>query len=244
MLSGKNIFITGASRGIGLALSKKLALLGSTITMVARNEDLLVDNLKNLPTPNNQQHKYVSYDLMSLARGEKPNSHGFLVENLENASVLVNCAGLATYKLLPKLTNDGILDVVDLNLVAPILLCKMAIPSMLRQGKLGAVPSILNISSLLSATGTAISGTTAYAALKAGLLGLTEALAKELNGKVRVNAVLPALVPETDMGKSGSASLPVVSLLDVVDTCVKVLEDESLNGKFVPADGGEFRTLN
>ncbi|SGZ50156.1 CIC11C00000003571 [Sungouiella intermedia] len=244
MLSGRNIFITGASRGIGLALSNKLALLGSTITMVARNEDLLVDNIRKLPTSKDQQHKYVSYDLMSLARGVKPNNHGFLVENLEKANILINCAGLATYKLMPKLTDDGILDVVDLNLVAPILLSKMAIPSMLKQGRRTPVPSILNISSLLSATGTAVSGTSAYAALKAGLLGLTEALAKELNGKIRVNAVLPALVPETDMGKNASANLPTVSLLDVVDTCVKVLEDESVNGKFVPADGGKFRTLN
>lgn len=211
--------------------------------MVARNEDLLTDNIRKLPTPKGQQHKYVSYDLMLLARGEKPNNHGFLLENLEKASILVNCAGLATYKLLPKLTDDGILDVVDLNLVAPILLSKLAVPSMLKQGKLTGAPSILNISSLLSATGTAVSGTAAYAALKAGLLGLTEALAEELNGKIRVNAVLPALVPETDMGSKGSSSLPKVSILDVVDTCVKVLEDESLNGKFVPADGGKFRTL-
>lgn len=245
MVLGKTAFVTGASRGIGLALSHKLALLGCTVTMVARNQDLLVDNLKKLPTPENQQHKYVSYDLMSLARGVEPDNHLLLLENLQQSSILINCAGLATYKLMPKLTTDGILDVIDLNLVAPILLSRLAIPSMVKLGRQEKVaPSILNISSLLSSTGTAVSGTVAYAALKSGLLGLTEALAKEMNGKIRVNAVLPALVKETDMGKSASASLPDVSLKDVVDTCIKVLEDDSINGKFVPADGSEFRTLN
>lgn len=245
MLSGRNALVTGASRGIGWALCQKLAHLGCTVTMVARNEDLLVDNVKKLAKPNNQNHKYVLYDLLSLARGREPEGHGFLKENLEQSSILVNCAGLATYKLISRLTTEGIVDVVDVNLVAPILLSKMALPSMLKIGRQEKItPSILNISSLLSSTGTAVSGTTAYAALKAGLLGLTEALAKEMNGKVRVNAVLPALVPETDMGKSATKSLPTVAMDDVVDTCVRVLTDEALNGKFVPADGGEFRTLN
>lgn len=245
MVLGKNALVTGASRGIGLALSNKLALLGCTVTMVARNEDLLVDNVRKLPTPNNQKHKYVSYDLMSLVKGVEPKTHLLLVENLQQSSILVNCAGLATYKLLPKLTDENILDVVNLNLIVPILLSKLAVPSMIKLGRQQKVtPSILNIVSLLSCTGTAVPGTTAYAALKAGLLGLTEALAKETNGKIRVNAVLPALVPETDMGKAASASLPTVPLKDVVGTCIKVLEDQSLNGKFVPADGGAFRTIN
>lgn len=245
MLKGRTALVTGASRGIGWAISSKLALLGCSVTMVARNEDLLIDNIKKLDNSGSQSHKYVAYDLLSLARGVEPNNHGFLVENLANSSILVNCAGLATYKLMPKLTTEGILDVVDLNLNVPILLSKMAIPSMVKLGRLQKItPSILNISSLLSSTGTAVSGTTAYAALKAGLLGLTEALAKEMNGKIRVNAVLPALVPETDMGKSAAASLPTVPLGEVVDTCVKVLEDDLVNGKFVPADGKGFRTLN
>lgn len=245
MLQGRTALVTGASRGIGLALSNKLALLGCSVTMVARNEDLLIDNLRKLPTKGDQKHNYVSYDLLLLAKGVDAPNHDSLVSHLASSLILVNCAGLATYKLMPKLTNEGILDVVDLNLNVPILLSKMAIPTMVKLGRLQKItPQILNISSLLSSTGFSVSGTTAYAALKAGLLGLTEALATEMNGKIRVNAVLPALVPETDMGKGAAALLPTVALKDVVDTCVKVLEDEKLNGKFVPADGKEFRTLN
>ncbi|KAM9908850.1 hypothetical protein OXX69_005894 [Metschnikowia pulcherrima] len=86
--------------------------------------------------------------------------------------------------------------------------------------------------------------TSPYAASKAGLLGFTESLAAELGGKIRVNAVLPALVPETEMGRSGSPKLPTVSLEEVVQACENVIMDESMNGKFVAADGKETRYLN
>lgn len=212
--------------------------------MVSRDADLLYDNCSTLSTLQGQDHHIIGYDLLKLMSGEEPNTHGFLVENLGESNILVNCAGLANYRTLPKLTNEGIVDTVGLNLVAPILLSKMAIQPMLRlQAKTKIKPSILNISSMLSSTGMSISGTVPYAALKAGILGLTEALATELNGKIRVNAVLPYLVPETDMGKAASKSLPTVALQDVVDICEKVITDDTINGKFVVADGKGYRTV-
>lgn len=244
LLSGQRALVTGASRGIGLALSQRLATLGCSVTMLARDSDMLYDNISTLSKLKKQEHKFIGYDLMHLVQGKEPDNHGFLVENLNESTILVNCAGLANYRLLPKLTNEAIVDTVGLNLIAPILLSKMAISPMLKLLKsLKVTPNIVNVSSLLSSLGVTISGTVPYCALKAGILGLTESLAAELNGKIRVNAVLPALVPETDMGKAASKNLPKVALDDVVEIFEKVVTDESVNGKFIIADGKGFRPV-
>lgn len=122
----------------------------------------------------------------------------------------------------------------------------MAVKPMIKNLRQQGTPSILNISSVLSLTGLTTPGTTLYAALKAGILGFTESLAAELNGKVRVNAVLPGLVTETDMGKNATVGgkFPIVSLEEVVDSCVEVICDETLNGQYILADGKGFRSLN
>lgn len=246
MLAGRRAVVTGASKGIGLALAKNLARLGCSVTMVARNEKLLKENLSQL-TLGGQLHNYVRFDLANLANGTESDDPGYssLVENLRGATYLINCAGLATYSLLAKTPNNVISDVIGLNLTSPIVLSKVALDPMLRLlRKTKVVPSILNISSMLSGTGNTAPGTSAYAALKAGLLGFTESLAAELNGKIRVNAALPVLVKETDMGRAASAQLKTVSLTTVVDTCTKVLTDETMNGKFVPIAGPEYTSLN
>ncbi|KAF7579717.1 short chain dehydrogenase family protein [Clavispora lusitaniae] len=247
MLIGRRAIVTGASRGIGLALSQKLAQLGCSITMVARNEDLLYENMNHLDKSHDQKHRYVSFDLMDFAREKPLEADGcdLLKENLQEATYLVNCAGVATYSLLAKTPNDVIANVIGLNLIAPTVLSKMALAPMMKLSrKTKVVPSILNVSSMLSTTGLTVPGTSAYAASKAGLLGLTESLAAELNGKVRVNAALPLLVRETDMGKGASADMPTVPLETVTEACANILMDEKLNGKFVPVDGSGFRCLN
>lgn len=247
MLAGRRAIVTGASKGIGLAIAKNLALLGCSVTMVARNEKLLQQNLDQLVCTQSQTHNIVAFDLADFARGKEACALGYvsLVENLKLATYLVNCAGVATYSLLTKTPHETITNVIDLNLTSPIILSKIALDPMMRLlRKTKVVPCILNVSSMLSTTGLTAPGTSAYAALKAGLLGFTESLAAELNGKIRVNAALPVLVKETDMGRAASDKLKTVPLSTVVDTCTKVLTDENLNGKFVPIEGPEYTTIN
>lgn len=247
MLAGRRAIVTGASKGIGFAIAQKLASLGCSVTMVARNEKLLLHNLSQLSIAEAQTHNFVGFDLADFARGKEKQAPGYslLVESLKQTTYLVNCAGIATYSLLKKTSNETITNVIDLNLTAPILLSKLALDPMMRLlRKTTVTPCILNVSSMLSTTGLTAPGTSAYAALKAGLLGFSELLAAELNGRVRVNAALPVLVKETDMGKAASDKLKTVPLATVVDTCARILTDETLNGKFVPIDGEDCSPIN
>lgn len=244
MLSGQRAVITGASKGIGNALAVRLSQLGCAITMVSRSEHLLADTLDQLSTDANQKHDYVVYDLLKLLREAGTSKTEELSNAFSESSILVNCAGVANHNLLYKLSNEAIATTLQLNLLSPILLSKMAIMPMIKHlRKTKVTPNILNISSMLSLSGVTIGGTTPYAALKSGLLGFTQSLLNELNGKVRVNAVLPGLVPETEMGKTGSKSLPSVSLADVIETCEKVIGDDKFNGDLIVADGKGFRKL-
>lgn len=244
MLAGQRAVITGASKGIGQALAIRLSQLGCAITLVSRTEQLLSDTLEQLSLGQDQVHDYVVYDLAKLMRDSGTSKVEELNKTLAESSILVNCAGVANHSLLHKLQSETIANTLQVNLLSPILLSKMALMPMLKHlRKLKIMPQILNISSMLSLSGVTIGGTTPYAALKAGLLGFTQSLLGEMNGKLRVNAVLPGLVPETDMGKTGSKSLPSVSLKEVIDTCEKVITDQELNGALIVADGKGFRKL-
>lgn len=244
MLSGQRAVITGASKGIGQALAIRLSQLGCAITMVSRSEQLLADTLDQLSSEQRQAHDYVVYDLSKLMRDSETSRVDELKKCLAESSILVNCAGVANHNLLHKLPNETVASTLQVNLLSPILLSKMAIMPMIKHlRKLKVKPQILNISSMLSLSGVTIGGTTPYAALKAGLLGFTQSLLGEMNGKVRVNAVLPGLVPETEMGKTGSKSLPSVHLSEVIDTCEKVITNDEFNGALIVADGKGFRKL-
>lgn len=246
MLAGRRAIVTGASRGIGLGIAKSLADLGASVTLLARDSDAMYDNVKSLAREENQEHKVVSYNLLDLARGKEPDNHGFLVEALNESSILINCAGTTTNTLLARATEQSIADTLNTNLVAPVILSKLAIKPFTKIAKLqNQKPVIVNVSSVLSFTGLTSPGTTVYAALKAGLLGFTKSLADELRGSIRVNAVLPALVKETDMGKKAPAGnkFPVIQMKDAVDNTLELVTDESLNGQLLIADGKGHRFL-
>ncbi|EMG48938.1 hypothetical protein G210_0394, partial [Candida maltosa Xu316] len=219
--------ITGGSRGIGLAISKKLANEGATITLLARNKTKLEQSISELSTTHDQKHSYLSYDLINLI---KPSPELYL----GSPSILVNCAGITNHSLLHRTSQEEIFTTINLNLTIPIILSQMVMKNMIRNKNLN--PSILNISSVLSMTNYFMPGTSVYAASKAGLLGFTTSLAKELKGRVRVNALMPGLVKETEMGSKVNADLTVIPLESVVNEAVRILQDTTMNGECVILD--------
>lgn len=235
--------VTGASRGIGLAFSKSLSRAGYLVTMVARNEALLAQRTQELDRSSGQKHHQFAVDLARVTSPDYDTKK--LAALFTDALLLVNCAGMTNHNLLARMRTEHIVSTLQLNLHVPTILLKMAILPMLRaHNKHGNTPQIINVSSMLSITGLTVPGTSVYAALKAGLLGLTESLANELGGKLRVNALLPALVPETDMGKTASPALPSVLLEAVVQAFDTMVQDQSMNGKFVTVDEHGPRTIN
>lgn len=237
-LLGQRALVTGGSRGLGLAIATSIASRGANVTLVARDEKLLSQLAMSLPVISpSQVHNFISADLIKYGQDEYPT----LTESMKEISILINCAGKANHSLLARASSGSIADTIHLNLTVPILLSKLAVKQMLRKRNASDFkPVIINISSILSVTGTMVPGTTVYAASKAGLVGFTTSLANELRGKVRVNAVLPGLVRETDMGR-------LFNIDDVVETCtvsevsqaaMDLIENENKNGQCVICASG------
>lgn len=193
-LRGRRVLVTGASRGIGRSIAEAMAEAGATVALVARDRDALealADRLGGTAHP---------ADL--LDRG----SRGELIARVEAEAgpvdVLVNNAGLHHGATLWGTSSESIAAQVDLNLLAPLELCRQVIPLMLERGG----GHLVNVASLAGVASTP--GMVAYAATKAGVCHGTAALRDELKGlPIGVTTVMVAGVP-TDMLEAGEAYEP------------------------------------
>ena len=233
MLQGQRALVTGGSQGLGLAIARKLAHLGCSVTLVARNESKLKANIADFPS--DARHDYLVMDL------QRPNFTQ-LASNLQSKTILVNCAGISNHSLLPRLSDDQIAATINLNLTTPIILSKLSYKHMLKNNQ-DFVATILNIASVLSYTKITMPGTLVYAALKAGLLGFTQSLASELKNKVRVNALLPGLIAETEMGASVKIPIKKVGLDECAEQAVAMIMDQKLSGRCVVFDAKGKREI-
>ena len=184
-LHGKRVLITGASRGIGEALTRRFASTGATVALVARSADAIEKLAADL---GGTAHPA---DLADPAQVEH------LIRRVEDESgpvdVLVNNAGIDVTKSFVDYTSEEVARIVQVNLTAPMELCRQAIPRMLQRGG----GHIVNISSM-AACGV-YPGLTAYSTTKAGLSHFTAGLRADLRGQpIRTTVVEMAGVP-TDM---------------------------------------------
>ena len=172
-----NILVTGASKGIGNAIAKELQNIGE-VFVTGRNEQALAANAKGFCVCD------LSKDINELAK--------FIVE--KNIDVLINNAGEYIYGNLETLKTADIQRIYQTNLVAPAYLISKAIPHM-KDHKWGR---IINIGSISGVMGEAYASI--YSSSKAGLIGLTKALALELaEYEITVNTINPGWV-ETELG--------------------------------------------
>jgi 3-oxoacyl-[acyl-carrier protein] reductase len=187
-MSERIALVTGGSRGIGREVVRRLALDGWTVAFTWRERE---DEARRLSEELGGSVRPFRFDLRDRARPET------LVAEIEDkvgpVEGLVNNAGTRRDGLLAALSDDAWEEIVDANLGGVFRMCRAALPRMLsRRG--GAV---VNVSSLTAIHGLA--GQAAYGAAKAGILGMTRSLAREVGTRgVRVNAVIPGFVP-TDM---------------------------------------------
>lgn len=226
--------VTGGLQGLGYAVAHRLASMGHAVTLVARNEARMRQNLATLPGGG---HDCVALDVGQLARGAELANYAALTHRLACASVLVNCAGVTTHSLLCHCDPADIAHTLNVNLLAPILLSRLAYRQMVKRRG-----CIVNVSSVLSLTGATLPGTAVYAALKAGLLGLTQSLAAEFRGKVRVNAVLPGLMDTAMAARVPRGAVAPILLAAVTDAVVALVEGQA-NAQCLVVDAQGARAL-
>ena len=187
-LQGQVALVTGGSRGIGLGIARALADAGARVAVVARDGVRAQSAAEELP---GEGHRGYGCDVAD------PEATTALVKRVEeelgSLDVLVNNAGVTRDNLLMRLKDDDWTAVMDTNLRGAFNLIRAASRGMMKRrgGR------IINITSVVGITGN--KGQANYAASKAGLIGLTKSVAKELGSRgVLVNAVAPGYI-ETDM---------------------------------------------
>ena len=191
LLEGKTAIVTGAARGIGRNIALKFAAEGADVALIVRKINESVEELENEIKSNGVKCKsYVTdaadYDGVHKAVEEIKNDFGRI-------DVLVNNAGITRDGLMMRMSEEQWDNVITVNLKSAFNFVHAVTPVMMRQ-KSG---SIVNMSSVVGVSGNA--GQANYAASKAGMIGLSKSLAKELGSRsIRVNAVAPGFI-ETDM---------------------------------------------
>ena len=191
MLKGKCAVITGASRGIGKAIALKLASLGANLVLNYRSSEQEALEVE-------KQVKDMGVDAISI-KGDisKLEDVETLVstakEKFGAIDIMVNNAGITKDTLILRMKEEDFDTVIDVNLKGVFNCLKTITPVMVRQ-KYG---KIINLSSVVGISGNA--GQVNYSASKAGVIGMTKSLAKEVGSRgINVNAVAPGFI-ETDM---------------------------------------------
>ena len=177
-LDGKTALVTGASKGIGKAIATELAAAGATVVVGYRSGK---DEAEALAVE--LGGSAIQADVSSAEEAKR------LVEEAGDLDILVNNAGLTRDGLLARMSDDDWQTVIDTNLASVFYTCRAVTRPMMKK-RAGA---IVNISSIVGVHGNW--GQTNYAASKAGIIGFTKSLARELGSRnIRANVVAPGYV--------------------------------------------------
>jgi 3-oxoacyl-[acyl-carrier protein] reductase len=240
----RTILVTGASRGLGLGIARKLVGAGHSVIAIARkdNKDLTAAIAEAKRGKRGALH-FVPFDLAKI--DEIPELVRKLRQDFGPLFGLVNNAAVGFDGVLATMHNSQIEDLVRVNTLSPIVLTKYVVRSMMsdRAGR------IVNVASIIGFTG--YSGLSVYAATKASMLGFTRSLAREVGRLgITVNAVAPGFL-DTDMthGLAGeqrervmrrSALRRLAGVDDVADAVEFLLSDkaQSISGTVLTIDAG------
>ncbi len=189
-LSGRVALVTGASQGLGRAMAAELARNGARVACVARNAEKLAQTVAEIVAIGGQAEAFTC-DVKS--RESVDQVVDGIADNWGRLDILVNNAGVTRDTLLPRMSDDEWDDVITTNLRGAFLFARAASRHMMR----ARYGRIINISSVSGLMGNA--GQTNYSASKAGLIGFSRSLSRELAGRnVTVNAVAPGFI-ESEM---------------------------------------------
>lgn len=190
----KTVIVTGASRGIGACVAKEFGKLGYNVVVCYNKSKNQAEEVANDIEMHGGKALLVQVDVSNAESVQKMVLQAEKV--FGNIDVLVNNAGISISGLLIDMTNEQIQNLVSTNLVSAIVCSREVAKNMMKAGQ----GKIINISSIWGVVGG--SNETVYSATKAGIIGLSKALAKELGlMNINVNVVAPGAI-ETDMMKN------------------------------------------
>lgn len=188
-MKNKNIIITGASQGIGENISEKFFNNNSNIFLISRNKDKL-EKIKKRLSDKKVNTQTISYFVASVENyNDISNIIKTIISKFKHIDVLINNAGITNDNLIVKMKEEQWNQVINTNLKGTYNCCKAVSKYMIKQ-KSG---KIINISSIIGEIGN--KGQVNYAASKAGIVGLTKSLSKELGSRnINVNAINPGFI--------------------------------------------------
>ena len=241
----KTAIITGASKGIGAVISKRLNELNYNLVLNYRSSTDAMEELINNFTNKETKNVIVKCDISNYEDAKRLIDEAY--SNFGTVDVLINNAGITKDNILPLMTEDEFDQVIDTNLKGTFNCCKHIARRMIKQ-KQGRV---INISSVVGLAGNA--GQVNYSASKAGVIGMTKSMARELGKKnILVNAVAPGFIktemtdkiPE-DLKAEMMKNIPLQRLgepSDIAD-CVEFLISNKasyITGQVLSVNGGYY----
>jgi 3-oxoacyl-[acyl-carrier protein] reductase len=241
-LSGQTAIVTGASRGIGKAIAIALAGAGAKVACVARSADKLKETADEIAAAGGTAEVHPC----DVTKSEEVNK---LVEGLAEkwgqVDIVVNNAGITKDTLIPRMSDEQWDDVIATNLRSVFLFTRAASLVMMRK-RSGRIINISSVSGLFGNPGQAN-----YSASKAGIIGLTRTVAKELaSRKVTVNAICPGFIASDMTDALGPAVLDEVKKRvpakrlgeahEVADAVLYLASDSAayITGQVITLDGG------
>lgn len=237
----KTVIVTGGSKGIGAAIVEGLAKENYNVILNYNNSEKAAKQIKNKLKEQGINIEIFKADVSK--RDEVRQLVDFAIKKYSNIDVLINNAGIDQIKLFMDTTDKDWNNIIQTNLTSVFYCSQEALKNMIHNKK----GCIINISSIWGITGASCE--VAYSVSKAGIDGMTKALAKEMGpSNIRINSIAPGIV-DTDMNKTidkkelnkikeeiplGRISKPE----EIINSVKWLIEDEYVTGQIISVNGG------
>lgn len=237
----KTVIVTGGAKGIGRAIACEFANSGYNVLINYKTSEKQAQNLKEELTKQGKNVEIYKADLCN--KEEVENMIQYAIEKYKTIDILVNNAGISQIKPFAEIEENDWDNMINTNLKTVYLTTKAVINHMIRNQN----GSIINISSIWGITGGSCE--VHYSAAKAGIIGITKALAKEMAlSNIKVNAIAPGII-DTDMNselsqediEELSKEIPLKRIgtpQEIAKTAKWLAETEYITGQVIRIDGG------